>query len=181
MSLIKGCCIMNMLNRIRSPGGKLPRSKALLYSVSVTAFGFLIGTAAKLFDIYTTNLGNIFSQMSVWIFICVLIAVFSNSPLRAAINVLLFCVGMLASYYITAELLSSFYSMRFVFGWSLVALISPILGFCTWYAKGKGAISKIIASAVIVVMLVLSAALFEKIRISDIVLAVITGFVLFKK
>ena len=30
------------------------------------------GSIDKLLDIYTTNLGNIFSQVSVWIFLCII-------------------------------------------------------------------------------------------------------------
>lgn len=173
--------MIKMLNKIRAPSAKLPFSKALPNTLLIMLFGVLIGIAAKLFDIYTTNLGNVFSQMSVWIFICAVIAAFSCSPFRAAVNVFLFCIGMLAAYYVTAELLSSVYSMQFVYGWVLFSLLSPVLGFCTWYARGSGVIPKIITAGIIIVMLVAAAVLFDKIRISDIIIAVITGIVLLKK
>lgn len=173
--------MIKMLNKIRAPGVKLPLPKALLNTALIAFFGVLIGIASKLFDIYTTNLGNIFSRMSVWIFICAVIAVFSRSPFRAGVNVFLFCIGMLAAYYVTAELLSSVYSMQFVYGWTLFALLSPVLGFCAWYARGNSAVSKIIAAEIIIVMLAAAVILFDKIRISDIALAVITGFILLKK
>lgn len=132
-------------------------------------------------DIYTTNLGNIFSQMSVWIFLCTVIAVLSSTPFRAAVNVFLFCIGMLVTYYITAELTSSVYSTLFIYGWTVFALLSPALGFCTWYAKGKGFLSKSIVAGIILVMLAAAVILFDKIRVADIVFAVLTGFVLLKK
>ena len=82
----------------------------------------------KLLDIYTTNLGNIFSQVSVWIFLCTLISVYSNSAIRAAVNVFGFCMGMLLTYYITAEMTASVYSLTFVYGWDDIRFIFSAYG-----------------------------------------------------
>ena len=136
--------MMNLLNKIRTPNRKVQLSKVLLHIMLFAVAGILAGVAAKLLDIHTTNIGNIFSQMSVWIFLCTVIAVFSDTPFSSAANVFSFCIGMLAAYYATAELTSSVYSMIFVYGWTAFALLSPALGFCTWYAKGKRVISNII-------------------------------------
>lgn len=171
----------NTLNRIRTPVRKVQFSKAVLHTVVIAGTGILLGAVAKMLDIYTTNLGNIFSQMSVWIFLCTVIAVLSSTPFRAAVNVFLFCIGMLVTYYITAELTSSVYSTLFIYGWTVFALLSPALGFCTWYAKGKGFLSKSIVAGIILVMLAAAVILFDKIRVADIVFAVLTGFVLLKK
>lgn len=171
----------NTLNRIRTPIRKVQFSKAVLHTVVIAGTGILLGAVAKMLDIYTTNLGNIFSQMSVWIFLCTVIAVLSSTPFRAAVNVFLFCIGMLVTYYITAELTSSVYSTLFIYGWTVFALLSPALGFCTWYAKGKGFLSKSIVAGIILVMLAAAVILFDKIRVADIVFAVLTGFVLLKK
>lgn len=173
--------MMNLLNKIRIPNRKTPFPKALFHTVLIAEVGVFLGVIAKLLDIYTSNLGNIFSQMSVWIFLCVVIAVLSSTPFRAAINVFSFCIGMLVAYYITAELTSSVYSMLFIYGWTVFAFLSPALGFCTWYAKGKGLISKIIFVCIILVMLLAAAILFDKIRAADIVFTVLTGFILLKK
>ena len=59
---------------------------------------------AKLLDLRTNVLGDIFSQMSVWILIGTALAVYSVSPKQAAINVFLYCAGMLITYYLTAAL-----------------------------------------------------------------------------
>lgn len=67
----------------------------------------------RLLDMYTTNLGNVFSELSVWILLCTAIAVFSPNPRLAAAKVFLFCAGMLATYYLTAELTGGVYSMSF--------------------------------------------------------------------
>lgn len=53
--------------------------------------GLLLGTEARLFDIYTQNLGDIFSQMAVWVLLGTLIAIYSPTRVRAMINILPFC------------------------------------------------------------------------------------------
>ena len=172
---------MSLFDHIRKSGKSLPLPKAILHTAIITCLGLITGALIKLLDIYTTNLGNIFSQVSVWIYLCTLISVYSNSAIRAAVNVFGFCMGMLLTYYITAEMTASVYSLTFVYGWTIFALFSPLMGFCVWYSKGKSWVSRIISIGIIIVMLVASIVLFDKIRVSDILFAVLTGFILFKK
>ena len=81
------------LVHIRKSGQPIPLSKAILHTAIITCLGLMTGALIKLLDIYTTNLGNIFSQVSVWIFLCTLISVYSNSAIRAAVNVFWFLHG----------------------------------------------------------------------------------------
>ena len=78
--------------------------RGLLKPLPMLAIGLVLGTAARLFDIYFQNLGNIFSQIAIWILIGTLISVYSPTKKRAAMNVLPFCLGMLLTYYATAML-----------------------------------------------------------------------------
>ena len=64
--------------------------------------GLFLGTAARLLDIYMQNLGEIFSQMSIWILIGTLIAIYSPTKRSAMCNIFPFCIGMLLTYYATA-------------------------------------------------------------------------------
>lgn len=169
-----------MLERIRRPQKRIPLNRAVIYSMGIMACGLITGVGVKLMDIYTAHLGNIFSQMSVWIFLCSVLAVYSSTPRRAAVNVFLFCAGMLLTYYLTAEGMHSPYSMTFVYGWSVFSLFSPVLAFFTWYAKGKGAVSRLLTAGIVVVLLVMAVLLFDKIRISDLVFAVLTAAILMK-
>lgn len=166
--------------------GKKPKSKhsltrAIAHKVVIFCLGLIIGVVTKLFDIYTTNLGNIFSQISVWVFLCTIIAVYSSTAIRAAIHVFLFCSGMLLTYYVTAELTASVYSLKFVYGWTIFDVFSLFMGFCVWHAKGKGWISAIISIGVILITVIATIILFDKLRISDIILISLTGFILLKK
>lgn len=169
-----------MLERIRRPQKRIPLNRAVIYSMGIMACGLITGVGVKLMDIYTVHLGNIFSQMSVWIFLCSVLAVYSSTPRRAAVNVFLFCAGMLLTYYLTAEGMHSPYSMTFVYGWSVFSLFSPLLAFFTWYAKGKGTVSRLLTAGIVVVLLVMAVLLFDKIRISDLVFAVLTAAILMK-
>lgn len=59
-----------------------------LAPVWMVLLGGALGILSKLLDIYTSNLGNIFSQMSIWILLGTLIAIFSKTKAKAALNVI---------------------------------------------------------------------------------------------
>ena len=60
----------------------------LLNPISMFLSGLFLGTAARLLDIYTQNLGEIFSQMSIWILIGTLIAIYSPTKRSAMCNII---------------------------------------------------------------------------------------------
>lgn len=93
--------------------------------------GAVLGIVSKLLDIHTQNLGNIFSQMSIWILLGTLIAIFSKTKDKAALNVFVFCIGMLITYYVTAELTNSVYGMTFIYGWVAFSICSPVFAVLT--------------------------------------------------
>ena len=61
--------------------------------------GLLLGIAARLFDIYFQNLGEIFSQMAIWILLGTGFAIYSPTKKAAMENIFPFCMGMLATYF----------------------------------------------------------------------------------
>lgn len=142
-------------------------------------FGAALGVASKLLDIYSSNLGNIFSQMSIWILLGTLIAIFSKSKTKAALNVFMFCVGMLITYYIIAELTSSDYGMTFLYGWAAFSACSPLFAALTWMAKGKGIFPKIISAGILLVTLAVSMVVFDGPRVYDIVILLALVYFLF--
>ncbi len=171
----------NFFDSIRKPSKKPSAGRRILISALLLAAGLIMGMAVKAMDLYTQNLGNIFSHMSVWIFIGTVIAVYSYSPGRAGSNVLIFCAAMLVSYYLTAHLLKSAYSLPFVFGWSIFSLFSPLFAFFTWYSRGRGAFSVLISCAILLTIAACAVVLFDKLRISDIIIMAATAAVLFIK
>lgn len=76
--------------------------------------GLATSAAIKFPDVYTSRLSNLFSQMSVWIFLGTLIAIYSRTPGWAAAHVFCGCVGMLITYYLTARLIGGVYSKTFM-------------------------------------------------------------------
>ena len=141
--------------------------------------GLILGVLAKLFDIYTTNLGNIFSELSIWILFGVAIVYFSKSRKQAMINVLLFSLGMLISYYLTAEFTHSIYAKTFIIGWSIFSLFSPLFAYFTWVTKRKNFLGRVISLGILLVTLFASIILFDGPRWYDMIVLIILFYVLF--
>ena len=141
--------------------------------------GAVLGVASKVLDIHTQNLGNIFSQMSIWILLGTLIAIFSKTKGKAALNVFVFCIGMLITYYITAELTNSVYGMTFIYGWAAFSVCSPVFAILTWMTKEKAVLGKIISFVILAVTLTVSMVVFDGPRVYDIVIVLVLAYFLF--
>lgn len=156
--------------------------KIILNPISMFAIGLLLGAASRLFDIYTQNLGNIFSQMAIWILFGVLISIYSSSKKQAMVNILPFCLGMLITYYYVAFVTKGVYSNVMIAGWTVFAFCSPIFAYFTWMTKEKGFFPKLIGVGIVLVSFLSSQLLFDRIRIYDILInAVLIYFLFIKK
>ncbi len=143
--------------------------------------GLILGIISRLLDIYTQNLGEIFSQMAIWILLGTLISIYSKTKKMAMMNIFPFCIGMLITYYIVAIITHGVYSRSFIIGWTIFALCSPIFAFFTWMAKEKGIIPKIISIGIIIVCVLSSIILFDKLRIYDFLIDGLLIYYLFIK
>ncbi|MCK1992776.1 hypothetical protein GW626_06210 [Peribacillus muralis] len=81
--------------------------------------------------------GNLFTRLGIWILIATIIAAYSKTLLRAAINTFLFFLGMLISYYLYSAYLFGFFPTRYFMFWGSIALVSPILAIIVWKAKNR--------------------------------------------
>lgn len=160
---------------------KSSRRSFLLNSLSMLLAGLLLGIAARLFDIYFQNLGEIFSQMAIWILLGTGIAIYSPTKKAAMGNIFPFCMGMLATYYVTAAITHGVYSRTFIIGWTLFALTSPVMAYFVWMAKEPGAFSKIIAAGIVAVSVMSSVLLFDHLRLYDFVIDGVLIYILFFK
>ena len=144
--------------------------------------GLLLGALSRVFDIYTQNIGNIFSQMAVWILLGTVISIYSIDKKSAMINIFLFCLGMLVSYYAADIFTDGVYSTVMIGGWTLFALFSPVLAYLAWMTKEKGLFPKIIGIGIVSASVLSSVILFDGPRIYD---AAIDGlliyFIFFKR
>lgn len=155
--------------------------KSFLNSLSMFFIGLILGVTSRLLDIYTTNFGNVFSGITIWILLGVLISIYSNNKKSAMLNIFLFCIGMLITYYFMAFITKGFYSNIFIIGWSIFAFCSPILAYFTWKTKEKGIIPKIISIGIILVSILSTIVLFDKLRFYDFIITGIMIYYLFFK
>lgn len=151
----------SFLNDIRRPIS-MPLSRKIFYSTSLFILGVILGVISKALDEIPSNelpyfleildLRNFFSRLGVWIFLAVLIAVYSKSPFRASLDVFLFFAGMVSSYYIYTIYIAGFFPKSYMMIWIIMTMLSPLLAFICWYAKGKGNIAIIISSVIFTFM-----------------------------
>ncbi len=130
---------------------KIPAGQFVLFCAVFLITGAGAGVVSKLADAHSEIIGTFTSGMCLWIFLGTVISVFSKSPLRAAAYVFLFCAGMIAAYYVTAEVGGLYYSMSFVKGWSVFTAFTPVFAFFAWYARGRGAFSWVLRIGIYVV------------------------------
>lgn len=155
--------------------------KYILNPVSMFIIGLILGVISRLLDIYTTNLGNMFSGIAIWILFGVLISIYSRTKKRAILNIFPFCIGMLITYYFVAFITNGVYSNIFIIGWTIFAFCSPILAYFTWMAKEQGIFSKILSIGIILVSILTTKILFDKLRFYDFIINGIMIYYLFFK
>lgn len=143
--------------------------------------GLILGAVSRLLDIYTQNLGNIFSEMAIWILFGTLISIYSSTKKKAMFNILPFCIGMLITYYLAAMITKGVYGHNFIIGWTIFALLSPVLAYFTWMTKEKGVFPKIISGGIVLVSVLSSIILFNNLRIHDVIIDGVLAYFLFFK
>ena len=119
--------------------------------------------------------------MAIWILFGVLISIYSKTKKKAMINILPFCIGMLITYYFVAFITKGVYSNIIIIGWTIFALCSPIFAYFTWMTKEKGIFPKIISICIVLVSLLSSIILFDRLRIYDFIINGIIIYYLFIK
>ena len=149
--------MIDFLNKIRRPM-KISLSRKFLYSTLIFIAGIILGLVSKMLETTLSNslpyflevldLRNFLSRMGVWVFLAILISVYSKSSIRSAINVFLFFVGMVGSYYLYTVLVAGFFPKSYMMIWIMMTCVSPFLAFVCWYAKGKGLIAISISSII---------------------------------
>lgn len=137
-------------------------SKKILHSIVVLFFGIVLGTVSKFLDTTPSNelpfiierldVRNFLGRFAIWILIAVCISIYSNSSIRAAVNVFTFFLGMVTSYYLYSKFIAGFFPRSYAMIWFGLTAISPLLAFVCWYAKGKSKISLAISSLIIAVL-----------------------------
>lgn len=142
---------MNFLDKIRVPQKSDSTKRQIILTIGILLLGICMGIFSKYLD-YTQghlpvllqaidnalDFHNFLGGFAPWIVIAVCIAVYSHAPFRAAMNVFLFFVGFVASYYLYCNFVAGFFPRSYAMIWIAYTIASPFLGFLCWYAKGKG-------------------------------------------
>lgn len=124
--------------------------------------GVALGVISKCLDCTATNdlpfiinyldIRNFLGRFPIWIFLALCISVYSASPVRAGINVFLFFVGMVTSYYLYSKYVAGFFPESYAMIWIGFTVLSPFLAFICWYAKGKSKVSLILSTGIIAIL-----------------------------
>ena len=150
------------LNNIRCADKKISVKRQLIHTVAIMFLGIILGAFSKFLDNTPINklpfifgyldIVNFLGRFAIWVFLALCISVYSTSPIRAAINVFLFFAGMVASYYLYSNYIAGFFPKSYAMIWVGFTVISPVLAFLCWYAKGRGKVSLALAAGIIAVL-----------------------------
>lgn len=187
----------DFFSKIRASNMNISFKNKVINTLLIFLLGIILGILSKWLDEFrnvdsilwyilngTLDLRNIFSEFGIWIFIAITISVYCKTPLRASLNTFLFFVGMTVSYHLYTIYFCGFNPKRYMLIWYGITLLTPILAFVCWYAKGKNKISLVISSLMLCVMFLSSFNIgiwyFDLKSIIDLILFIGTVFVLYK-
>lgn len=150
------------LNNIRCEEKSISTSRQVIDTMAILFLGIALGTFSKFLDNTASNdlpfifeyldVGNFLGRFAIWVLIAICIAIYSNSSIRASINVFVFFAGMVTSYYLYSSFVAGFFSKSYAMIWVGFTAISPLLAFICWYAKGTSKISFALSAMIIAVL-----------------------------
>ena len=161
--------------------------KYILNPISLFFIGAILGIISKLLDIlfvgnlFMMTLGYMFSDLPIWVLLGILISIYSDTRKKAMINIFPFCIGILISYYVTAELTNAVYSWNFIKGWTIFSCLSPLFAYFTWKTKEEGLFAKFISIGLILVTIIGNYILVRTFTIPDLIIIPIIVYFLFIK
>lgn len=156
---------MSFLSKIRSTKARMPLGKMALNTAAVLLLGIALGVFSKYLDYRQASLPqflmlidealdlhNFLGRFPFWVGAALCISVYSNSSVRAAVNVFAFFAGMVSSYYVYSKYVAGFFPKSYAMIWVAFTIISPLLAFICWYSKGSTKVSIVLSSMIFAVM-----------------------------
>lgn len=163
------------LKRVRKPNLDISLKLKIVNTLGIILLGACLGLAQKWLDAKAINelpqifevldIGNFLGEMSIWILLGSIISVYSSTPLRAGLNVSLFFISMLLTYYWYSYFILGFLPLDYMMMWMLLALISFVLSYICWYAKGSGMIGTVLSAIILGALLAQWIWFFQGIRL----------------
>ena len=142
--------MIKFLNDIRNVEKLISNNRKIINTIAVLFLGIALGTFSKFLDFRQAELPsvlmaidgaldvhNFLGRFAIWVLIALCISIYSNSAIRASINVFAFFIGMVASYYLYSNYIAGFFPRSYAMIWFGFTAVSPLLAFVCWYAKGK--------------------------------------------
>ena len=153
------------LNDIRSAENPIPNNNKIINTMAVLFLGIALGTFSKFLDFRQAELPsvlmainealdvhNLLGRFAIWVLIALCISIYSNSSIRASVNVLVFFIGMVTSYYLYSNYVAGFFPRNYAMIWVGFTMISPFLAFVCWYTKGKSKPAFILSILILAVL-----------------------------
>ena len=157
--------MINFLNDIRNAENPISNNRKLINTIALLFFGIALGTFSKYLDFRQAELpsvlmaingvldiGNFLGRFAIWVLIELCISIYINSAIRASINVFVFFVGMVASYYLYSNYIAGFFPRSYAIIWFGFTAVSPLLAFVCWYARGKSKLAFILSALILAVL-----------------------------
>lgn len=153
------------LNDIRSVGNPISVNRKIINTIIILSLGIALGTFSKFLDFRQAELPsvlmaidsvldvhNFLGRFAIWVLIALCISIYSNSAIRASVNVFAFFVGMVASYYLYSNYIAGFFPRSYAMIWFGFTAVSPLLAFVCWYARGKSKLAFILSALILAVL-----------------------------
>ena len=157
--------MINFLNDIRNAENPISNNRKLINTIALLFLGIALGSFSKYLDFRQAELPsvlmaideafdihNFLGRFAIWVLIALCISIYSNSAIRASINVFVFFVGMVASYYLYSNYIAGFFTRSYAMIWFGFTAVSPLLAFVCWYAKGKSKLAFILSALILAVL-----------------------------
>lgn len=154
-----------ILNYIRSQENPISYKRKIINTIIILFLGIALGTFSKFLDFRHAELPsvlmaiegaldvhNFLGRFAIWILIALCISLYSNSALRASVNVFVFFAGMVTSYYLYSKYVAGFFPRSYAVIWFGFTAISPFLAYVCWYAKGKSKLAAILSMLILAVL-----------------------------
>ena len=157
--------MIKLLNDIRNAENSISNNSKIINTIVVLFLGIALGTFSKYLDFRQAELPcvlmaideafdihNFLGRFAIWVLIALCISIYSNSAIRAGINVLVFFIGMVASYYLYSNYIAGFFPRSYAMIWFRFTAVSPLLAFVCWYARGKSKLAFILSALILAVL-----------------------------
>ena len=150
---------------IRCAENPISGNRKIINTIAAFFLGIALGIFSKFLDFRQAQLPgvlmaidgaldihNFLGRFAIWALIALCISVYSNSAIRASVNVFVFFLGMVTSYYLYSNYVAGFFPRSYAMIWFGFTMISPFLAFICWYAKGKSKSAWMLSALILAVL-----------------------------